>query len=263
MKLLNNIKSKIQNIITVTGADKVHWIDINKIIIDPELKGIFLQKESDIKNIFESMKKNGFDPAHPIILSQDGTCVDGNTRYIAAQRCRIKKVAVIYRKFDSREQMIEAAYQAQLRRRNLTELEIYNAWSAFTKMTDANGKKAKSDQAIADELSISRRQVAKFKEVERKADKDTLESFKSGEITLNAAYTKIKADEVKEVAVETLPKEELPAEEQPSASTPNSPKASKTTKTPYQDGYFAGIRYALDSLANGKTSADLLAELDA
>ena len=51
MKLLNNIKSKIQNIITVTSSDKVHWIDIDKIRIDPELKGIFVQKESDIQNI--------------------------------------------------------------------------------------------------------------------------------------------------------------------------------------------------------------------
>ena len=260
MKILNNIKSKIQNILTVTGSDKVHWIDINKIKIDPELKGIFVQKESDIKNISESMKKNGFDPAHPIILSQNGSCVDGNTRYIAAQRCRIKKVAVIYRKFDSREQMIEAAYQAQLRRRNLTELEIYNAWSALTKITDDNGKKAKSDQAIADELSISRRQVAKFKEVEKKADQETLESFKAGTISLNAAYTKIKADEAEKVSVEELPKEEPAAEENPSESIPKAPKASTTS---YHDGYTAGIKYALDSLANGKTSADLRAELDA
>lgn len=255
MKLLKNIKSKIQNIITITGSDKIHWVDIDKIKIDPELKGIFVQRESEIQNISESMRTSGFDPAHPLILSEDYDCVDGNTRYISARRCGLKKVAVVFRRFENREQMLEAAYQAQLRRRNLSEIEIYNAWSALTKITDSNGKKAKSDQVIANELSISRRQVAKFKEVEKKADLETLNSFKSGEITLNAAYTKIKADKVKEVS-----NENGTAVENSSASTS---KTSKSPKSSYQDGYSAGIRYALDSLANGKTPDDLRAELDA
>lgn len=252
MKLLKNIKSKIQNIITITASDKVHWVDIDKIKIDPELKGIFVQRESEIQNISESIRTRGFDPAHPLILSEDYYCVDGNTRYISARRCGLRKVAVVFRRFDNRQQMLEAAYQAQLCRRNLSEIEIYNAWSALTKITDSNGKKAKSDQAIADELSISRRQVAKFKEVEKKADLETLNSFKSGEITLNAAYTKIKADKVKEVS-----KENVTTVEKTSASTSKSPKST------YQDGYSAGIRYALDSLANGKTPDDLRSELDA
>lgn len=249
MKILNNIKSKIQNIITVTSSDKVHWIDIDKIRIDPELKSIFVQKESDIQNISESMKKNGFDPAHPIILSQDGSCVDGNTRYIAAQRCEIKKVAVIYRKFDSREQMIESAYQAQLRRRNLSENEIYNAYVALRQIKDANGKKAKSDQAIADELDVSRRQIAKFKEVEKKSDPVTLEAFKSGQISLNAAYNKMKSEEVSEAKENTTTS---------TVATNTTPKPSKKT---YQDGYSAGIRYALQELSAGKTAEQLLSEL--
>ena len=263
MELLNNLKLKMKNMLVVAGADKVTWIDVNKIKIDPELKNIFIQKESDIQNITADMKINGFNPAHPIILNQDGVCVDGHTRYLSAIRSGIKKVAVIYKHYENRAQMIASAYQQQLNRRNLDENEIYKAYVAMKSVTNEKGNKARSDQSIADELSVSRRQIAKFKEVERKADKDTLESFKAGEITLNAAYTKIKAEEAGEVAVEELPKEELLAEEQPSTSTPTTPKASKPAKSPYQDGYTAGIRYALDSLANGKTPAELLAELDA
>lgn len=95
-----------------------------------------------------------------------------------------------------------------------------------------------------------------------KASESQIESIRAG-ASINSIYQEIKkqeAEEAGEVAVEELPNEELPAADQPSATTPKAPKPSNSS---YHDGYTAGIRYALDSLANGKTPADLLAELDA
>jgi len=245
MELLNNLKLKMKNMLVVAGADKVTWIDVNKIKIDPELKNIFIQKESDIQNITADMKINGFNPAHPIILNQDGVCVDGHTRYLSAIRSGIKKVAVIYKHYENRAQMIASAYQQQLNRRNLDENEIYKAYVAMKSVTNEKGNKVRSDQSIADELSVSRRQIAKFKEVERKADAATLESFKAGKLSLNAAYQKMKA---KENGCATIHKKK--------------PVTSKSERKTYQSGYSAGIRYAIQQLADGKTTEELLKELE-
>ena len=242
MNIISNIKTKFQNTVEAISKDKVIWIDIKKIKIDPELKAIFEQQEKDIQNIYEDMKIHGFDPAHPIILSQNNENVDGNTRYICALKLGLTKVPVIYKHFNSRKEMLEFAYSQQLRRRNLSEGEIYKAYVALSKITDANGKKLHSDEAIAEQLDISRRQVSKIKEVEKKSDPKTLESFKAGEISLNAAYQKIKSKESE-------------------TKRPHVPSIPKTVKKTYKEGYSEGIKYALHELANGKTSEELLAEL--
>ncbi len=78
---------------------------------------------------------------------------------------------------------------------------------------------------IAEELNISPRQIAKMKEVERKASPEVMEAFTEGTISLNQAYNQMK-EEIKpaEEKVE-VPKE---AVSQPADSTPT----SKTKKTP-------------------------------
>ena len=242
MNIITNIRTKIQNTVESISKNKVTWIDINKIKILPELKAIFEQQEKDIQKIYEDMDIHGFDPAHPIILSQDNVIIDGHTREICAERLGLTKVPVIYKQFNSREEMLEFAYSQQLRRRNLNEGEIYNAYVALSKITDPNGKKLHSDEAIADQLGISRRQVSKYKEVEKKSDPETLESFKAGEITLNAAYQKMKTKESEGKIIQTDP-------------------SSKPVKKTYKDGYSEGIKYAIHELANGKTAEELLAEL--
>lgn len=98
MDFIKNIKSAFQT------TDKIKWMDINKIIIDPEFEGIFIQKESEISNICENMKEKGFDPAHPIILAYskehpelNDINADGHTRYKAAIRAGLTKAAIIYK----------------------------------------------------------------------------------------------------------------------------------------------------------------------
>ena len=156
------------------------------------------------------------------------------------------------------------AMAEQFNRRNESDADLLSRYLLLREQTK-NGKKLTADE-LASKLNKSRRHIFKLQEVFSKSSKQQIDDIKNGTATINSVYQEIKkqeAEEAEEVAVEELPKEELPAEEQPSATTPTSPKPSKPTKSPYQDGYFAGIRYALDSLSNGKTPADLLAELDA
>lgn len=206
MNFLNNFMAKakatttkaaqtIENAAKSINTDKIKWIEIEKIVIDPELKGIFKQEEKEIVNISEDMKINGYNIANPITLSQDNINIDGHTRYLAALRAGLKKVAVIYKHFNSRQEMLSYAYAQQLNRRNLSDSEIFLSYQKLKALTDKNGKKAKTDVEIAEQLQISPRQVAKMKEVEKKASVETMDKIISGKTTVNKVYNEIKASE--------------------------------------------------------------------
>ena len=257
MNLINNIKSAFKT------TDKIKWVDINSIKIDSELEGIFVQKETEIQNIANNMAEHGFDPAHPIILAYckeypelNDINADGHTRYKAAIRAGLTKVAIIYKEFVDREELLKFVYEQQLLRRNLSEGEIFNAWSALNRFTNEDGKKAKSDSEIAEELKISRRQVSKMKEVEKKATPEVLESIKSGELTVNKAYTQIKQEEAKTEESSTPVIESR----ENNKDVPKS-KTTKSTNMDYLKGYTEGWMYVFESLQCGKSPKELQSEL--
>lgn len=266
MEFINDIKNNIKSVFQST--DKIKWMDIEKIIIDPEMEGIFVQKETEIQSIANNMienqknHKSSFDPAHPIILAYskehpelNNINADGHTRYKAALRVGLTKVAIIYKEFADRAELLKFVYEQQLLRRNLSENEIFNAWAALNRLTNENGKKAKSDTEIAEELQISRRQVCKMKEVEKKATPEVLESIKSGELSVNKAYTQIKQEEAK--SDDTA----APLEESNNKSKDVTSKSSKTPNTDYLKGYSEGWMYVFESMRCGKSFKDLQSEL--
>lgn len=252
---LETITSKFKEMFSSMKTNKVSYIDIDKINVDKEFESIFLQKEADVQKLKDSMAKNGFDPNFPVILAKgvpevdDKTIVEGHSRLKAARQLNITRIPYVEKQFSSREEIISFIYRIQVARRNLTEQEQLLYIQKMTAMKNENGKQVKTDQQIADDLDISRRQVSKLKEVQKKSDSATLESFMAGQISLNAAYNKMKSEEVSEDKEDTTTS---------SVEANTIPKPPKKT---YQDGYSAGIRYALQELSAGKTAEQLLSEL--
>ncbi|MCR4632334.1 MAG: ParB/Srx family N-terminal domain-containing protein [Treponema sp.] len=243
MKIIDNVITKFQK------SEKIKWIDISQIKVDEEFKSIFPQKEADVQKIVESMKTTkGYDSTFPIILTKgvpgipDKTIVDGHTRLLSSKIAGIEKLAFLEKSFKSRADIIAFIYRTQMARRNLTEQEQYAYFQKMAGLKKENGKQLKTDQQIADELELSRRQISKFKEVEKKSDPETLESFKAGEISLNAAYQKIKSKESE-------------------TKKTQAPTVSRPAKKAYMDGYTDGIKYAIKELSNGKSAETLLTEL--
>lgn len=227
MNFINTLmaKTKASTIIT----DKIKWIAIDKITINPKIKSIFDQGETEITNICEDMKLNGYNAGNPATVNQDGVLVEGHTRYLAAQRAGLKKIAVVYKHFKSEEEMIEYAYNQQLHRRNLSEQKIFNAYKQLRELTNADGKKAKTDVQIAEELNISPRQIAKMKEVERKASPEVMEAFTEGTISLNQAYNQMK-EEIKPAEEKVEVQEEVTTETTSVEVTPVKPKKTPSEK---------------------------------
>lgn len=198
MNFINNIiakaKASTTKAVEVINTDKIRWIQMEKITIDSEIKAIFNQDETEIFNISEDMKVNGYNAGNPVTLSQNNILVEGHTRYIAAQRAGLKKLAAVTKHFNSKQEMLEYAYKQQLHRRNLSEQDIFNAYKKLREITNSEGKKAKTDVEIAEELHISPRQISKMKEVERKASSEIMSAFNEGSISLNQAYNQMKEE---------------------------------------------------------------------
>ena len=239
MEFINDIKNNIKSVLQST--DKIKWMDIEKIIIDPEMEGIFVQKETEIQNIANNMienqknHKSSFDPAHPIILAYskehpelNNINADGHTRYKAALRVGLTKVAIIYKEFADRAELLKFVYEQQLLRRNLSENEIFNAWAALNRLTNENGKKATPEVLV---------------------------SIKSGELTVNKAYTQIKQEEAK--SDDTA----APLEESNNKSKDVTSKSSKPPNTDYLKGYSEGWMYVFESMRCGKSFKALQSEL--
>lgn len=228
MNFITNIISKTKNAaeqaIISASEGKIVWIELDKIRIDSEIKGLFNQNETEINNIATDMKSHGFNPANPVTLSQDNILVEGHTRYLAAQKAGIKKIAVVYKHFASRLEMLEYAYKQQLHRRNLSEQEIFTSYKKLRELTNEDGKKAKTDVEIAEELHVSPRQLAKMKEVEKKASPEIMEAFTGGTISLNQAYNQMKDD--------LKPAEEQVEVQKEDAAIPAADETKKTSSKP-------------------------------
>lgn len=211
------------------NTDKIKWVAIDRITINPKIKSIFAQNETEISNICEDMKINGYNAGNPATVSQDGVLVEGHTRYLAAQRAGLQKIAVVYKHFESEQEMVEYAYKQQLHRRNLSEQDIFNAYKKLRELTNEEGKKAKTDVQIAEELNISPRQIAKMKEVERKASPEVMEAFSEGTISLNQAYNQMK-EELKPAQERAEVQGEMATEKTSVEVTPVKPKKTPSEK---------------------------------
>ncbi len=243
MKLLSELKTKVKGVVNSLNEDRVMLVPISKLTFDKEFKELFEQEEDKVNRIAANMRENGnkFDKSQPIIINESFNVLDGHSRLMAAKIVGLKSVPVIMKKFSSKEDALEYELHLQLDRRNLTDSQIYAAYKKKASLKKADGSKAKTDLAISKELNVSPRQLAKLKEVEKKADPNTMEAFKSGAVSLNEAYKKIKSSEAQKDKKNAV--------------------ASEKKKT-YERGYADGIRYAVSAFEAGKTSNELLTELN-
>ena len=250
MKRINKIFEKCID-------NKIIRIRLDELNFHPELEKAFKIDDEVKERIKDDIKTNGNNTkAHPIhIFRMNGKWYvsDGHTRVTVLRELGFTHVWAQVHVFDSISEALCNTMAEQFNRRNESDADLLSRYLLLREQTK-NGKKLTADE-LASKLNKSRRGIFKLQEVVSKATKSQIESIKAG-ASINSIYQEIKKQEAEEAG-------EVATEEQPSTSTPTTPKASKPAKSPYQDGYFAGIRYALDSLASGKTPADLLAELDA
>src|SRR5690554_2291061 len=117
MKILKKINEQIQK----TKLDKIKMMELSKLKLDPTYKDVFNQEAKKVDRIAEDMIENGFDKSQPLIITEDYAILDGNSRFIAAQKAGIKIVPIIIKKFDTKNDALVYEYKLQLNRRNLND----------------------------------------------------------------------------------------------------------------------------------------------
>lgn len=254
MKRINKIFEKCID-------NKIIRIRLDELNFHPELEKAFKIDDEVKERIKDDIKTNGNNTkAHPIhIFRMNGKWYvsDGHTRVTVLRELGgFTYVWAQVHVFSSISEALCHTMASQFTRRNEKDADLLSRYLLLREQTK-NGKKLTADE-LASKLNKSRRGIFKLQEVVYKATDSQIESIKAG-ASINSIYQEIKRQEAEEAG-------EVVIDEQPSTSTPTTPttpKAPKASNSSYHDGYTAGIRYALDSLANGKTPADLLAELDA
>ncbi len=83
---------------------RIKMVEVSRLHFDRDFKNVFQQENDKVTEIANDMRVNGFDKSRPIIVTETFTIVDGHSRFMAARKAGLKKVPVIVKKFESRDE---------------------------------------------------------------------------------------------------------------------------------------------------------------
>ncbi len=179
--------------------DPVMMLDPTIINTASPFKDLFPVRPAELEHIMESMKTDGYDNAHPIILwaGHNTTVVDGHTRLAAANKLLFAEIPVILREFKDEGEALEYAIKSQVNRRNLDDAELLRCVTELDKrLSEGRPKKTvtgvavngRSSENTAKLLGTSRGKVEKIRAINDHGTKEVKEAVKSGEMSVNRAY---------------------------------------------------------------------------
>ena len=250
--------------------NKIIKIRLDELNFHPELAQAFKINDDVKKRIEDDVKVNGNNTkAHPIhIFKMNGKWYvsDGHTRVTVLRELGFTYVYAQVNIFNNISEALCNTMAEQFNRRNESDADLLSRYLVLRDQIK-DGKKLTADE-LASKLNKSRRHIFKLQTVFSKSSPQQLDAIKEGTASINSVYQEIKKQEAEDAA-ETEEVGEIPKVDVVDANVitdekvhVSTQKSSKVPNSTYQDGYTAGIRYALDSLANGKTPEDLLSELD-
>jgi len=165
---------------------------------------IFPISDKVLAAVVMDMRKNGFDPCHPVIVWKGkNTVIDGHTRLEAAHLVGLQDIPIIERDFQDEDAAVEYAIRCQRERRNLTDADIARLVEELDlrhqRGGDHTSEKAKaSSEAIApagksaDEtariIGTSRAKVEKVRAIKARAVPEVKAAVEAGIMSINAGY---------------------------------------------------------------------------
>jgi ParB family chromosome partitioning protein len=168
----------------------VKYISIDKIVLDPEISGLFKPSEKIVDEICQSIIKDGFHKEEPVALWRN-ILVDGHQRYAGAQKAGEVEIPYIEKEFTCREDAILYSFERQVIRRNLTGEEILYAAKMLPDKKAKNGE-GRSAEVWAKRLGIHVSTLYQAKSVLENASEEDLQAIKDGEATVKKIYKKNK-----------------------------------------------------------------------
>ncbi|GBU28283.1 hypothetical protein R84B8_01841 [Treponema sp. R8-4-B8] len=175
----------------------VKYIQIDKIIIDPEISKIFKPSEKVIDEICEGIKKDGFHKEEPVTLWEK-ILVDGHQRYAAAKKAGLAEIPYIEKNFENREDAIFYTYERQVIRRNLDGADILVIAEMIPDTRSRNGD-GRAAVELAKRVGIGGTTMYQAKSVLKNASEEDLQDIKEGKTSIKKVYNKSKGKQPQEV----------------------------------------------------------------
>lgn len=193
-------EGKYEKYLFVTN-EAVTMVDPDEVKMASPFKDLFPVKTTDLENIEQDMKTNGFDSVHPILIwaGHNMTVIDGHTRLAAAQKLMFSQIPAIIRNFKDEAEALEYAIKSQRNRRNLTDADLLRCVTELEKrMKEGRPEKTatrvavngRSSENTAKLLGTSRGKVEKIRTINDHASDEVKEAVKSGKMSINKAYNK-------------------------------------------------------------------------
>lgn len=215
MDAMGKTIDEINNGGSFSGAKQLsQMIPLKDIKLDPEFQALFPLDEDMVVDVARSIEESGFDPTQPLVVwKEEGSLLDGHTRYAAAQKAGLFDVPVFYKSFSDRDAAMFYALGLQLFRRNLSQQQLIFAADRLIKLGEKNGNVRIKDirASLEKRLDIGKETAKKIIAVAR--DEEAREAVESGEKTINQAYKDMDKREYTREAREEEPSGEQPAAE--------------------------------------------------
>ena len=194
----NTAEKKYDDRIFVTN-ESLTMVDPDTVKTASPFKDLFPLRPNDLEKVEESMKADGYDTAHPIILwaGHDLIVVDGHTRLAAAQKLMFPRIPAIRKDFKDEAEALEYAIKSQVNRRNLDDAELLRCLTELDKrkktgpaksLASRDAKPGKSSEQTAKLLGVSQAKVERLRTVNDHATDEVKEAVKSGKMSANKAY---------------------------------------------------------------------------
>lgn len=188
-------------------------IEIKKLIKRAPFNGLFPINPQILEAIAEDMEEHGVDESKPIdVWKEEMVVLDGHTRLAAAEDKGFEEVFIHCHSFPNEGLALEYAIHNQRDRRNFTDADIMRCIEVLDKREEKGGDhgnqftdkkvakaptgaigsntdKTKSAIKTAKVVGTSPRKVERARTVRDHGDKKTKEEVKSGQKTINRAYT--------------------------------------------------------------------------
>ncbi len=184
---------------------------LHDLIIDSEFRSALPPLGTEEKALLESHITR--DGCREALITWNGVLIDGHNRFEICTRRGIQ-FETREMQFDTREDVLIWIFQNQIGRRNLTD---YARTEAALKLKETIAKKARDRQGtrtdlnlvsdlalstngktrdeIADMAGISAGNVSKVEYLKEHAPEDLKEELRTGEVSINKAFTEVKEEE--------------------------------------------------------------------
>ena len=198
---------------------KVIQMPIDELKMAQPFCEVFEIRETDLRQVMDAIRKNGFDTLYPIVVweGHDNVVVDGHTRLIAARQLGYATVPVVSRSFRDEEAALQHTITAQRVRRSLSQAELMKCVTMLREKIAAGKRErsvkgltpvpqGRSTQVIADALGSTRGTVDKIERIMRHGDPKLIDAVRKEELSIHQAHEIVKLDDRRKKGLEQAEK---------------------------------------------------------